>query len=84
MSKEKFILDSPKDLKNGLIQNAVELDYIFIKDDHIIVHTIQKNIIVLPMKPEYQSFINLVESDVKNVLELPDPVEVPPLIKEKG
>ena len=54
---------------DGLVQNKVELNYIYIHDDHLTVYTKQGNVLNFPINANRQLFIDRLEDAVKNRLE---------------
>ena len=69
--KRKLDLSSPIDRGNGLQQNKVEIDYIYVHDDSLDVYTKQGNTISIPMNPARQTFIEKLEDAIKAKLETP-------------
>lgn len=69
MSKRKLNLNSPKNRNDGLTQTSFEINYIYVNDNDLTIHTKQGNVVTLAMKPKYQKFIDDVEDEIKISLE---------------
>jgi hypothetical protein len=73
VAKRRLNLATPFPRDNGMTQTQVELDYIYIHDDHIAVFTKQGNVISLPITPGRQTMIDNLEDAIKARLDAGQP-----------
>lgn len=67
--KRKLTLNNPIDRGDGLQQSKVEIDYIYVHDDYLAVHTKQGNVVHLEMTSLREKIVEKIEDDIKEKLE---------------
>lgn len=68
MAKRNQLLTTPKALASGIVQTSVEVDYVYIHDNEIVVYTKQGNCVNIPVIPAIQAVITKIEDAVFAIL----------------
>ncbi len=76
---KEFMLTKVLDISNGLQQTKITIDYIYVYEDRVNIHTKQGNILPVPMNSYLQAFLDTVGTASKVVLETLKAVEVAPM-----
>ena len=76
---KEFTLTKALDISNGIQQTKFIIDYIYVYEDRVEIHTKQGNTIPVPMNSYIQAFLDTVGTASKVVLETPKAVEVAPM-----